>query len=49
MRRNATACDTAHCSEPSEGVTEKPSAERQKVQVALFFGREASAWTLPMM
>jgi hypothetical protein len=31
------------------GVTEKPSAARQKVQVALLWGRLASAWTLPVM
>ena len=49
MRRNGTACETAHCMVPPVGVTEKPSAARQKVQVALLWGRLASEWTLPMM
>src|SRR5579862_5977718 len=47
IRRRATACETAHCIVPAVGWTMKPSAERQKVQVALLRGSEASAWTLP--
>src|SRR6266567_4744241 len=43
MRRKATACETAHCVVPPLGVTEKPSAARQNVQVALLRGRLASA------
>src|ERR1700761_4279258 len=39
MRRSDTACETAHCMvpffSPPVGVTEKPSADRQKVVVAL--------------
>src|SRR5580658_4663373 len=46
IRRNGTACETAHCIVPPAGVTENPSAARQKVQVALFRGRLASEWTL---
>jgi len=38
-----------HCMVPLVAVTEKPSAARQKVQVALLCGRLASAWTLPVM
>jgi hypothetical protein len=34
---------------PPVGVTEKPSAARQKVHVALLRGRLASEWTLPVM
>ncbi len=34
---------------PPAGVTEKPSAARQKVVVALLFATLASAWTLPEM
>ena len=49
MRRKGTACETAHCMVPPVGVTEKPSAARQKVQVALLRGRLASEWTLPVM
>ena len=39
MRRKGTACETAHCMVPPVGVTEKPSAARQKVQVALLCGQ----------
>ena len=49
IRRRGAACATAHCMVPPVGVTEKPSAARQKVQVALLCGRLASAWTLPEM
>ena len=35
----ATACETAHCMVPLAGVTEKFSAERQKVVVALLLLR----------
>src|ERR1035438_9625814 len=53
MRRKGTACETAHCmvpfTGPPVGVTEKPSAARQKVQVALLWGRLASECTLPAM
>ena len=47
----ATACETAHCMVPLVGVTEKFSAERQKVVVALLLLRReaASTWTLPEM
>jgi len=43
IRRNGTACETAHCIVPSVGVTEKFSTPRQKVVVALLFGALASA------
>src|SRR5579859_6958253 len=49
IRRNGIACDTAHCIVPPVGVTENPSAARQKVQVALLCGRLASEWTFPVM
>src|SRR5579863_1661721 len=49
MRRNGAACETAHCIVPPVGATEKPSTARQKVQVALFRGKLASEWTLPVM
>src|SRR6202041_2687073 len=49
MRRRGTACETAHCIVPPAGVTENPSAARQKVVVALLFGRLASACTFPTM
>src|SRR5579863_1530114 len=49
IRRNGTACDTAHCIVPPAGVTENPSTPRQKVQVALLCGRLASECTLPVM
>src|ERR1035441_9295899 len=49
MRRKGTACETAHCIVPPAGVTEKPSAAFQKVQVALLFGRVASERTPPAM
>ncbi len=53
MRRKGTACETAHCivplAVPAAGVTEKPSAARQKVHVALLFLKLASACTLPVM
>ena len=49
MRRNGAACETAHCIEPLAGVTEKPSADFQNVQVALLFGRVASECTLPVI
>jgi hypothetical protein len=49
MRRNGTACETAHFMVPPVGVTEKPSAAFQNVQVALFLGRVASECTLPVM
>ena len=49
MRRNGTACETAHFMVPPVGVTENPSAAFQKVQVALFRGRVASECTLPAM
>ena len=49
MRRNATACDTAHCIVPPAGSTAKFSAERQKVVVALLLLAAASTCTLPVI
>src|ERR1035441_7627146 len=49
MRRNGTACETAHFMVPPVGVTENPSAAFQNVQVALFLGRVASECTLPVI
>ena len=49
MRRNDTACETAHCIVPLSGVTEKPSADRQNVVVALLLREAASTRTSPMM
>src|ERR1017187_2749393 len=49
MRRNDTACDTAHCITPPTEVTENPSAARQKVVVALLFREAASTCTSPAM
>src|ERR1035441_10827312 len=49
MRRKGTACETAHFMVPPVGVTEKPSADFQNVQVALFLGRVASECTLPVI
>ena len=46
----ATACETAHCMVPLAGVTEKFSAERQKVAGGVVVAAEAaSTWTLPVM
>src|ERR1017187_2921652 len=49
MRRNGTACETAHFMVPPVGVTENPSAAFQNVQVALFLGRVASEGTMPVL
>ena len=49
MRRKGTAWETAHCMVPPAGVTEKPSADFQNVQVALLFGRVAADRTSPEM
>src|ERR1700677_3983513 len=43
IRRNDTACDTAHCIGPPTGVTETPEIPRQRVVVALLFPTLASA------
>ena len=49
MRRKGTACETAHCMTPLEGVIAKPSAPRQKFWVALSPERKASECRLPVM
>src|SRR5687767_2041073 len=49
MRRNGTACDTAHCMVPLVGWIEKPSAPRQKFWVALSPLRKALERRSPMM
>nr|BFE72215.1 hypothetical protein GCM10020092_055160 [Actinoplanes digitatis] len=52
MRRYGAACETAHRSSPPGGVTERPSAERQKFWVAFCEPsghQSASACTAPLM
>ncbi len=49
MRRKGAAWETAHFMTPPVGATEKFSAARQKVVVALLLRAAASEWTLPVM
>ena len=49
MRRKGAACETAHFIAPPAGTTQKFSAARQKVVVALLLREAASEWTLPVI
>ena len=52
IRRYGAACDTAHRSRPPVGVTDRPSAERQKFWVAFCEPsghQSASTCTWPLM
>src|SRR5437763_15023815 len=49
IRRIGAACDTAHRSNPLSDATDRFSAIRQKLSVALPFLQRASARTLPLI